>query len=124
MNHEGREELLTPFLANRNYGGVRYFKRLPLSVLQILINHHFVEMGPWNDCPGVDQMFLPFLRRNPAFTAHGYVVDHERPDTRITLEGVERVGSLEKHEMIDFCTTFWGADEVELTPSYARCWYD
>lgn len=98
--------------------------RSALKVLDQLITNGFVEMDAWNDCPGVAQVFLPFLRRHPSFTAHGYAVSWERGDTRITVEGIEKAHTLAKDEINDFTSTFNGADEIQLTDNYARCWYD
>ena len=86
--------------------------------------HNFVERDEWNDCPGVDAMFLPFLRRNPEFTAHGYAVDWNREDARISLEGVQRLAPFSKKEMADFIQTFNGADEIDASEEYLYCWYD
>jgi hypothetical protein len=124
MHKELREQLLAPYFDSESMGGVRYFHELPLSVLDELIAHNFIERGEWNDCPGVDAAFLPFMRRNPEFTAHGYAVDWDRKDVRITVEGVEKSAPISKREMIDFIQTFNGADEVELAENHARCWYD
>ena len=123
MNNQERNSLLQPYFEEGEFGGVRYFKRLPLEVLERLIDRGFVEMEPWNECPGME-VFLPFLRRNPLFNAHGYAVSPERPDTRITIEGVEFDGSLSKAKIIDFFMTFRGADDMYIGPDHARCWYD
>jgi hypothetical protein len=124
MNYELREKLLEPYYSEGELGGLRYFNCLPLNVLDELIIHNFVEMEEWNFCGGVTELFLPFLRRNPQFTAHGYAVMKEREDIRVTIEGVERSAILTMDEIIDFATTFRSADEMELATDYARCWYD
>jgi hypothetical protein len=124
MNYELREKLLEPYYSEGEGGGLRYFTSLPLNVLEELISHNFVEMEEWNCCDGVTKLFLPFLRRNPQFTVHGYAVMPVREDIRVTVEGVERSAVLTMDEIIDFATTFRGADEMELAPDYARCWYD
>jgi len=124
MNYELREKLLGPYYTEGPLGGLRYFENLPADVLQQLIDRDFVELEPWNCCDGVTRLFLPFLRRNPTFTAHGYAVMPGREDVRVSIEGVERSGALTQEEIIDFATTFSGADEMELTAGYARCWYD
>jgi hypothetical protein len=124
MNYELREQLLKPYYSEGESGGLRYFTSLPLNVLDELISHNFVEMEEWNCCDGVTELFLPFLRRNPQFTAHGYAVMPSRKDIRVTIEGVERSAIFNVDEIIDFATTFRGADEMELAIDYARCWYD
>jgi hypothetical protein len=124
MNKETREQLLAPYFETKSVGGLRYFRGLPLPVLEELITHGFVDRGDWNDCPGVDAAFLPFMRRNPEFAAHGYAVDWDRDDVRISIEGVQKLAPLSKTELIDFINTFNGADEVQVTEQSAYCWYD
>ncbi len=124
MQDNLREKVLAPYSEQSEYGGIRYFRGVPLNVLQQLITHGLVEMGRWNDCPGVAAAFLPFLKAHPECTAHGYAVSPERPDSRVTIEGIEKAGRLTKEEVIDFANTFRSADEIELTGDYARCWYD
>jgi hypothetical protein len=124
MNQVLREQILTPYLASKDYGDIRYFHDLPLNVLERLIAEHFVELDEWNECPGVGKAFLPFMKRHPTFKAFGYAVSPEREDARITIEGVEQFGDLTKDEVIDFVMTFGRADEIQITENYARCWYD
>ena len=95
-----------------------------MKVLQQLIDHRFVEMGRWNECGGVAALFLPFLKVHPDCTAHGYAVSPERPDCRVTIEGIEKVGQLTRDEVIDIANAFRDADELEITSDYVRCWYD
>jgi hypothetical protein len=124
MQDNLREMLLAPYSEQSEFGGIRYFRGVPLKVLQQLIDHRFVEMGPWNDCGGVAALFLPFLKAHPDCTAHGYAVSPERPDCRVTIEGIEKAGELTKEEVIDIANAFRGADELEITSDYVRCWYD
>ena len=111
-------------MGNTQIGGLRDFTGLPLEVLRRLIAGNFVELDDWNGCPGVAKAFLPFMERHPEFLAHGYAVSWERDDARVTIEGIEKTGSLTMGEVIDFANTFAGADEMQLTDDYARCWYD
>lgn len=76
------------------------------------------------DTPKLVTRCLVIMRYYHGFTAHGYVVDADREDTRITIEGIEKTGKLRKDEIISFANAFCGADEFQLTDSYARCWYD
>jgi len=131
-NQPMKEKLLWEILAPYMAEGERIDKRgrfsdMPLSVLQRLIDLGFVEMGEWNSCLGVEDMFLPFLRRNPLFTAHGYVgiPEENGKDGRVIVEGVERNGLLSKKEILDFCIEFMGsADDTCVEENYAFCWHD
>jgi hypothetical protein len=127
MNKKLRDEILAPYMTERNeseaYGR---FEDMPLSVLQRLIDLCFVMMGEWNNCLGVEEEFLPFLKRHPLFTAHGYA-GHSEGDKNasIIVEGVERAAMLTKEEVIDFCNEFMrSADDIRIESNYAFCWYD
>lgn len=124
MQDNLREKLLAPYSGQSEFGGVRYFRGLPLKVLQQMIDHSFVELGPWNECRGVAALFLPFLKAHPECTAHGYAVSPGGPDCRVTIEGIEKVGRLTTEEVIDVANAFRDADELEITSDYVRCWYD
>jgi hypothetical protein len=125
MDLELRDELLRPYvLDGGTHGGISRFKGVPLSLLEKLIFDGFVYLGKWNTCAGVQDLFLPFLRRHPDFTAHGYSVSKERQDSRITIEGIECKASMKLETVIDFANTFRHADDFKLSSSHARCWYD
>jgi hypothetical protein len=124
QNYSDREKILAPYSSSSAAGGLRYFRTLPLKELERLVERHLVDLDGWNDCPGVLRGFLPFLKRNPLFTAHGYADLGDGEEARVTIEGVEKNGYLDRGELIDFVRTFKDADEFELTDSYARCWYD
>jgi hypothetical protein len=125
MNFELRDELLHPYVsAEGSYGGISRFKNAPLDVLEKLILHGFVHLGEWNSCPGVQDLFLPFLLRHPDFTVHGYAISKERKDALITIEGIECNVSMTIETVIDFANTFRQADDFTLSPNRARCWYD
>jgi len=119
-----RENLLAPYLEPITIGGIRYFRGLPWDTLRELIENHLVEMGPWNECPGVAKAFGPFMARYPGYQAHGYVVDAGRPDARITVEGIEKTSRLTREEIISFVVMFKGADDLQIADDYACCWYD
>jgi hypothetical protein len=123
MNKVLREQLLEPYVETQ-FGDICYFRGVPLEMLQKLIEARFVELGPWNSCPGVGNGFLPFMRRHPEFQAHGYLVPWERRDSRITVEGIEKMGPLSLEELVDFADKFREADEMQIRTDYARCWYD
>ena len=125
MDFELRDELLRPYvLEGGTYGSISRFKSVPIDLLEKLIFHGFVYLGKWNSCPGVQDLFLPFLQRHPDFTAHGYAVSKERQDSRITIEGIECAAPMTIETVIDFANSFRRADDFSLSSSNARCWYD
>ena len=125
MNTKLRDEILAPYLSEGSTKEFSYFGGLPLNVLEKLVSLNCIELGEWNNCEGVEDLFLPFLKEHPKFTAHGYALPEDRPDCRITIEGVECDAPMTIQDIIDFSNTFFrGADDISLSPVYAYCWYD
>jgi hypothetical protein len=125
VNIELRDEILRPYIPNALGKSLSRFRGLPLDVLETLVAHGFVALGKWNRCAGVDSLFLPFLRRHPEFTAHGYAVHKDRSDCRITIEGVECEKPMTDETVSDFTNAFsLHAEEARVSPSYAYCRFD
>jgi hypothetical protein len=125
MNIELRDEILRPYISSGPKKSLGRFRGLPLDALEKLVADGFVALGKWNSCAGVNSLFLPFLRRHHEFTAHGYALPKDRPDCRITVEGVECEKPMTDETIRDFSNTFsLHADEVKVSPSYAYCWFD
>jgi hypothetical protein len=125
MNIKLRDEILRPYISDGSTKSLIRFRGLPLDVLEKLVTHGFVALGKWNRCAGVTSLFLPFLRRHPDFTAHGYALPEDRPDCRITVEGVECEKPVTDETATDFTNTFSQyADEVKVSTSRAYCWFD
>ena len=77
-----------------------------------------------NSAPEIGSI-LKFMKENPHFTAHGYVIGDKRADTRISIEGVGcKTATLP--EMQAFIDEFHGADEfdVDLATGTAYAWFD
>lgn len=83
--------------------------------------------GTQNDSPTFAAI-TAFLLENPAFRGHGYVVGPERPDHRITLEGVQADGEkfvIPPGQVDNFVKMFRQADEFESKQGgQHRAWYD
>lgn len=127
------------------FGGVRYFKLMPVEMLKKLVSLGFAELDDAQGCaPSIGQI-IKFMERWPKFVlAHGYAVSHERDDYRIAVEGVEGIipkdfmsppgeeaeVDFDAHlKLNDFKTDFlrlWiQADELELNnDGHFRVWYD
>jgi hypothetical protein len=125
MSIELRDEILQPYVCNGpELGDVYRFSRVPRDVLEKLIFHGFVHLGRWNNCAGVQDLFLPFLAKHPHFTAHGFAITKARQDCRLIVEGIECDVPLTIETVIDFANTFRKAEDFSLSASHARCWYD
>lgn len=108
-------------------GGIRRFSYLDATTLKQLIAFGFADPDDRQNFAPTLAEFLTFLENHPKFTAHGYVVTNERDDYRLSIEGVEceTMGEvLDIYDASDFGEMFHDADEFEVTPTSAWCWYD
>lgn len=85
-----RDQILAPYFTDKTYlGGVRSFAKLSSKIAQELLTHKFADPEDrQNDSPTFIE-FVEFMCGHPEFKAHGYAVSKERPDYRITIEGLE-----------------------------------
>jgi hypothetical protein len=112
------------------FGGVRYYKLMPVEVLKKLIELDFADPEERQNCSPSIMSIVEFMERWPNFVfAHGYAVSDQRDDYRISVEGVEGIIPKGMDSDADFRTDFiqfWtGADELELNNNgHFRVWYD
>lgn len=119
-----REELLNPFYVGKSFGGIRRFAGLPLTVLESLISDGFADPDDaQNNAPTLGEI-RDFLRDNPGYTSHGYAVSEDRDDYRISLEGVEFIGSTTVEQVTAFGSMFGHADEITIGEGRLHCWFD
>ena len=108
-------------------GGIRHFKRLNVERLTQLIDNGFVDLTDrQNEAPSIRRIY-GFMKKYPNYLAHGYVVDVNRGDYRLSIEGVERGdctedGKIPHKEVYDFYELFHLADEYDEVNMY--CWFD
>jgi hypothetical protein len=89
--------------------------------LEALLHENLIDPDEQqNDSPTVKD-FLEFLKRNPSFYAIGYIISPNRPDYRISIDGVE-AKSCTKAELVNFRKIFRKADLYIEKPPHA--WYD
>ena len=79
-----------------------------------------------NDAP-TSQEFVEFMAAHDPgnWRLHGYVVSPYRWDVRISIEGINSIGPITDHDMVDFLRTFRHANVLvaeDEKPVY--CWYD
>ena len=104
------------------------FNGLKHEQIQLLLDENFADPDETqNDSPSI-QEFLEFLKANPSFRAHGYIVTPRRNDCRVTLEGVELAkgadpSTEEIQAFIDLCH---GSDEFtcDLKGKQFYGWWD
>ncbi len=74
---------------SKDADAVSHFKNLPVEGIAQLLNERFLHPDArQNDAPSASEFFA-FLQEWPEAKAHGYAVGHNRPDYRITLEGLQ-----------------------------------
>lgn len=119
-----REELLQPFYVGKSFGGIRRFSRLGYETLESLVLMGFADIDDTqNDAPSLGEI-RDFLLDNPGFTAHGYAVSESREDCRISLEGVEFLGTTTVAQVTAFQAMFGHADELTISNDRLHCWFD
>lgn len=107
------------FNPNEYHGGVRYFESLSLDTLKTLLEKNFIEPDESQNGSPTTEQILNFLERYPDYTAHGYTVNPERGDYRITLEGVFKGdGANSPQELQDFTQLFKNADFIDSATMY------
>ena len=105
-------------------GGIFRVERLELGVLQQLLSNNFIDSADQqNEAPTVAQI-IEFLSRHPGTYAFGYAVSPDRPDYRVSLEGIVAPKSIVTPDLraaVDiFCQD---ADETGEDPD-VFCWWD
>jgi hypothetical protein len=139
MDQDRRDELLEPafqrykdhmrqygwFREGDSYGGgIQSYTELDLQTLTQLVDEGFVDLEDrQNDSPSAGEYF-EFLQTHPNFTVHGYAVNGNRPDYRITIEGLEcKEGEYTQEDLIDFVRFERLADEFRSVGNL-RSWWD
>jgi len=111
---------------NSNYalGGIERFTGLDIGRLDALISLGHADPAERHNLAPSIWAFRDFLAAHPRFTAHGYTVSPDRPDYRMSLEGVELLGEPTDIELIAFNKNFIDADDKIVSHSRLYCWYD
>lgn len=101
-----RNEILEQFLQTYVVGGVTYFSDVPLSVLQTLLDERFADPADRHeDAPTINEI-RAFMTLHSGFTCHGYFVDVDRSDYRVSIEGVRFDGIPNLEMVMDFANLF------------------
>lgn len=104
------------------YDILRY-ERLTGDALDTLIKEGFAdEDEQQNACPCIREI-NKFIHEHPNFTAHGYIVTPERPDYRVSIEGVWGE-DCDERDKEDFIRIFRRADDFTINGGVCYCWFD
>jgi len=118
-----RNGLLGIVKGESNWGGVIHFQNLTAEILKTLLDEKLADPEETqNEAPSI-QEFYDFLVENPGYTAHGYAVDLERDDYRISIEGVEGCAETEEGRSA-FIEMFRFADDFTFAVDWQYCWFD
>src|SRR5574340_423244 len=66
------------------FGGVTHFVGLSLEKLEELIKGNFLRLDEKQNSAPTIQQFYEFMKRYPQIKAHGYAVDKQRGDYRVS----------------------------------------
>lgn len=105
-------------------GGVRRFKDLSLAELQQLVFHGFIELDECQNNSPKTATFLDFMKKFGQVRAHGYAVSADRPDARVTLEGISCYGDITNELMLEFEALCSDADELTVCDKFLYAWWD
>lgn len=108
-------------------GGIRQFGNLSCQKAKELMERGYLSQEDQQNYAPTAKEFVDFMDAHDPdnWTLRGYSVSPEREDVRVTIEGIESVGPLTDHDMVDFLRTFRIADKLiadDEKPVY--CWYD
>lgn len=105
------------------FGDCTRFDFANVETLKTLIQKGYLDPHEaFNDSPCVFE-FIEFMEKYPEFKAYGYIVDNERDDRRISIEGVR--GYPQSAEAAEaFEDMFHRADEFNTSEDEFYCWYD
>jgi hypothetical protein len=100
------------------------FSELTVEDLEELVEKKFAdpEMNQ-NDSPTIGE-FLEFVKENPGFTLHGYIITPNRNDYRVSIEGLQFLGEASKATILAFTNFVQGADEIEANDQVLYAWWD
>ena len=105
-------------------GGTKSFESLNLYQINQLLEIGALDLeDTQNNAPSVGKI-IEFIKKNPRFVAHGYVVSESRPDCRISFEGVKLEGLSTEEEKKAFIEVFRHADDLEFDNNFLYAWYD
>lgn len=112
----------------QNYhGGIRYFEKLDLATAASLLQKGYLSVDErQNNSPTVGEI-LEFCTTHELakdWMLHGYAVSRNRADTRVSIEGIDGIGSFSVDTIIDFSQLFHDADEFHIDRTSVHCWYD
>ncbi len=109
------------------HGGIKRFECISYATVKKLIDKGYLDPEDFQNASPTAEAFVKFVEKhNPDnWYFHGYVVESEPPDTRVTIEGVGSHEPLSSDDLIDYLQEFRYADELDAEKGRTvDCWYD
>jgi hypothetical protein len=130
MNRDvARRDALLGIAGQRASGGIVRYEDLDVKRLGALIDEGFADRDETQNGSPTIAEFYAFLREYPEGRVYGYAVSPERPDYRVSVEGVtvdlsEVIPSRRDGLRDAFARLSESADEVDTEGDFLRCWWD
>lgn len=119
-----RFEILGMSVPEKWFGGTCAFESMTAEMGRLLIEEGLMNPEGTQNYSPTNEEFVQFLKENPEFTAHGYIVSPERSDVRISIEGVRSGVYPERDSILKFVEMFRDADSFEIDDDGMYCWFD
>lgn len=100
------------------------FKNLTLKQLEQLRDENFLDLTDQQNASPTLEQFMEFMKKFPGVMAHGYIVSPNRPDYRVTLEGLQFKGLCTTELQLEFSKLCRRADDLIITNDKLYCWFD
>lgn len=105
-------------------GGIRHFENLSLETLNRLLKENFADREEKQNWAPAIGAFVDFMKAYDGYTAHGYTVDIERGDYRVSLEGVFKDGEADSFEELEEFRKLFKEADILNTDNLMYCWFD
>lgn len=119
-----RDSLIDDFFDDGEYwGGIKRFQGMDHVALQKLVDEKYADPDDAQNSAPTLGSFLEMMKLHPALLAHGYVVSHDRGDSRVSIEGLHcDLAGIELQ--LFFKERFKDADDLRIDEGSVYCWYD
>lgn len=105
-------------------GGVRHFENLSFATLKRLVKENFADPEEHhNDAPTIGEI-ADFMAKYSGYTVHGYTVDVDRSDYRVSLEGVSKFSAADSFEELQEYRKIFGQADDFFDDGEMYCWFD
>ena len=119
---KGRDEYLG-IDSTKTPGGIHRFETMDVEQAQKCLAEGWMDPDDSQNASPTNQDMVDFIKANPAFRLHGYIVSTTRDDARISIEGVSSVVKPTRKQLLAFVDMFRCADDFDMVhPCYA--WFD